>query len=80
MAPDQRREDQKEVSKIIIHNRSRVTDEAAVAKVWTVIKQGKPSKSRHGPCSCFCTTFKDDIVVYVAKRSRDSETFYVDNL
>ena len=67
------------MSKIIIHNRSRLTDLEAVARVHAAMKPGKISRSRHGKQHCFLSVFTDETEVKVSKRSRSSETFYVDN-
>ena len=65
------------MSKIIIHNQSVLEDHLAVIKVSEVIQEGRISNS--GKNYCYATVFPSWEIAVVAKRNKDSDTFFVHN-
>lgn len=64
--------------KLIIDNRTKLSDGSAVARVMKVIEMGRVSETKAGKQYCFATTFPD-CVVWVTKRANSStETFRID--
>lgn len=67
------------MSKLIIHNRTNLSDLEALLYVKEVVKDGKCSETGKGKQYCFVTTFKDSKIQVIADRIKDREThtFYI---
>ena len=67
------------MSKIIIHNKTELSDEEAMKRVLMVIQEGKISKLKNGQMMyCFATTFKSGEVVICNKLREETYTFRVE--
>jgi len=64
------------LNRLIIENRTSLSDQAALEKVIAVIKMGKISESRNKIQYCFHTCFADDTEVWCAK-NKGSDRFVV---
>ncbi len=62
--------------KIIVHNRTDMPMEEAMVYVLHVIRGGRVSETSKGKQYCFCTTWKDGIIVW-ATRNQHSDSFSV---
>lgn len=51
-------------TKLIIDNRTKLSDEQALLRVVQVVNEGKISKTSKGVQYCFEVTFKDGMAVY----------------
>lgn len=65
--------------KVIIHNQSKLSDEEAVEKVYWIMRKGRISTSIHGPQYCAVSVWGNTAVVLCSKRSRSTDTFYVND-
>ncbi len=67
------------MSKLIIHNRTRLTDLEALTLVTEVVKEGKCSKSSKGEQYCWFVTFRNSKIQVATTRAkgRETYTFYV---
>lgn len=66
------------MSKIIIHNKTELSDEEAMKRVLMVIQNGKISQTKRGKQYCFATTFKSGEVVICNKLREETYTFRVE--
>lgn len=69
------------MSKIIIHNKSNLSDTNAINYAWKVVLGGRISgdNDRYCYCSVFARDNGDKIAVY-AKKNKASDTFVVENI
>ncbi len=65
------------MSKIIIKNKTSLSDAKALGYVGEIIHMGLVSKTSKGPQYCFATTFKTGYVIYSDKTRRGSYVFTV---
>lgn len=67
------------MSKLIIHNRTNLTDLEALSIVEEVVKEGKCSKSSRGEQYCWFVTFRNSKIQVATTRAkgRETYTFYV---
>ena len=66
------------MSKIIIHNKTELSDEEAMKRVLMVIQEGKISQTKRGKQYCLATTFKSGEVIVCNKLREDTYTFRVE--
>ena len=66
------------MSKIIIYNKTELSDEEAITRVLMVIQEGKISQTKRGKQYCLATTFKSGEVVICNKLREDTYTFRVE--
>ena len=66
------------MSKIIIHNKSKLDDVEVFSFVVNVMSRGTISQSNFGKCYCFVSTF-DHVVVYADITQQKTHTFTIKN-
>ncbi len=66
------------MSKIIIYNKTELSDEEAMKRVLMVIQEGKISQTKRGKQYCFATSFKSGVVVTCNKLREETYTFRVE--
>ena len=67
------------MSKIIIHNKTELSDEEVMQRVLMVIQEGKISKLKNGQSMyCRATVFKSGIAVICDKLKGETYTFRIE--
>lgn len=67
----------KEISKLIIHNQTDLSDLDVLLYIIKVVQGGLVSETRNGKQYCFATTFKDGYTVVASKNKQNTHTFWV---
>lgn len=62
-------------TKIVITNRSSVSDITALTRVQQAMCAGRVSLSKNGPCYCFVTVFQDGTRIYAERTKTGTDTF-----
>jgi len=64
-------------TRIIIENRTNLSDAEAVQRALTVMRGGKVSGSGDRAQYCYCTTFGDRVVVWASRNRGGSDRLVV---
>lgn len=68
---------EKDKSKLIIHNKTDLSDFDVLHYIIKVVQSGLVSETKNGKQYCFVTTFKDGYNVVASKNKYNTHTFWI---
>ena len=69
--------DEKEQSKLIIHNLTNLSDWDVLHYIINVVQEGLVSETKNGKQYSFVTTFIDGYTVVASKNKQNTHTFWI---
>lgn len=68
---------EKDNSKLIIHNKTDLSDFDVLHYIIKVVQSGLVSETKNGKQYCFVTTFIDEYTVVTSKNKQHTHTFWI---